>query len=100
MSAKGTERPSGRAVSTSASGRKPTRVIGPKPLSRSTGFGHRRIGLVNNGHDLMHGHILLACYRSALARHGIGFDESLVRTEEMTEAGGYRLAGTSPSSTA
>jgi DNA-binding LacI/PurR family transcriptional regulator len=75
-------------------------VIGPKPLSRSTGFGHRRIGLVNNGHDLMHGHILLACYRSALARHGIGFDESLVRTEEMTEAGGYRLAGTSPSSTA
>jgi DNA-binding LacI/PurR family transcriptional regulator len=61
-------------------------------IDRLAGFGHRRIGLVNNGHDLMHGHILLAGYRSALARHGIAFDESLVRTEEMTEAGGYRLA--------
>ena len=61
-------------------------------VDRLAGFGHRRIGLVNNGHDLMHGHILLAGYRRALARHGIDFDQTLVRTEEMTEAGGYRLA--------
>jgi len=61
-------------------------------VDRFVGFGHRRIGLANNGHDLMHAHILLDGYRRALARHGIGFDETLVRTEEMTEAGGYRLA--------
>jgi hypothetical protein len=31
-----------------------------------------------------------------LARHGLNFDPALVRSEEMTEAGGYRLAGAPP----
>ncbi|MDR6291565.1 MULTISPECIES: substrate-binding domain-containing protein [Inquilinus] len=65
----------------------------PVAVDRFVGFGHRRIGLASNGHDLMRGHILLAGYRRALARHGLEFDPTLVRSEEMAEAGGYRLAG-------
>jgi DNA-binding LacI/PurR family transcriptional regulator len=60
-------------------------------VDRLVAQGHRRIAIGLPGDDAMQGYVHLAGYRQALARHGIEGRELLVRVDELTERGGYRM---------
>ena len=53
--------------------------------------GHRHVAVGIPGAGLMQGEFFMRGYRRAIAEAGIAFDESLTGSEDMSEAGGYRL---------
>lgn len=52
-------------------------------------YGHRRIGLITSGAELLPSRNRINAYRAFLAEHGVGIDETLIRPSRMTEADGY-----------
>jgi DNA-binding LacI/PurR family transcriptional regulator len=62
---------------------------GAEAVDRLVASGHRRIAAVHPTHNLNFGFLFLDGYRSALARHGLAVDESLIGQGTINEAGGY-----------
>ncbi len=65
---------------------------GSDAVERLVAGGHRRIAAVRPTLDLNFGHLFLRGYRTALRRHGIAPDPSLIGTGMINEAGGYAVA--------
>lgn len=67
-----------------------------RAFERATGFlidlGHARIGLVNGLEGMDFAMRRRAGYEAAMTRAGLPIDPALMRSEEMTEAYGYRAA--------
>ena len=57
-----------------------------------TAAGHRRIGLVAPPDAINNSHIIVACYRAALAASGIAFDPALVHNGDTDENDGETTA--------
>jgi DNA-binding LacI/PurR family transcriptional regulator len=60
-------------------------------VDRLVAAGHRRIAVTVPSDNINFGSIFEACYREALARHGIDFDPDLVFARGRHEDAGYRL---------
>ncbi|MDL2405383.1 substrate-binding domain-containing protein [Rhizobium calliandrae] len=59
-------------------------------VDRLVAHGHRRIAIAAPSSDINLGYIFLDGYRSALERHGIAYDPSLVIRVKTSEQGGYQ----------
>jgi DNA-binding LacI/PurR family transcriptional regulator len=64
---------------------------GAESVDRLVAQGHRRIAAICPPNELNFGHLFLRGYRKGLRRHGIAFDPSLIGSETVNEAGGYRV---------
>ena len=62
-------------------------------IERLVGFGHRRIAIGMPGKDAMQAHVYLNGYKHALKQFNLPFDPALVRHDELSERGGYRVTG-------
>jgi len=60
-------------------------------VERLVALGHRRIAVGVPADDAMQGVVYLRAVRRALTRRGLKVDDDLVRKEELSERGGYRL---------
>lgn len=61
-------------------------------VSRLISKGHRRIGIFAPLDEANLGFVLVDAYRKVLARHGIGFDPSLIFRANPNERGGHAIA--------
>lgn len=62
-------------------------------IDRFVAHGHRRIAVTIPRNSINFGELFHATYRSALARHGLPYDPSLVIGTAWSEDGGYELGG-------